>query len=153
MWRIVTTDSDDYASLLMRVTLAAVIFPHGAQKALGWFGGYGFDGTLNFFGSLGIPWIVGLLIILAESAGSLLLAVGLLTRVASLALGGIMIGAVGMVHWSNGFFMNWSGAQAGEGFEFHLLALGLAAALVIRGGGAWSLDGLLASPRLREATA
>jgi putative oxidoreductase len=64
----------------------------------------------------------------------------LLTRIAAFGVGGLMIGAIFMVHLANGFFMNWMGTQKGEGFEYHLLALAMAAALLLRGAGAFSLD-------------
>ena len=135
------------AGLILRLTLAVVMFPHGAQKALGWFGGPGLTPTLQFFTSAGIPPVLAWLVIAAEFLGPLGLAVGLLTRLAALGIAGVMIGAIKMVHWKNGFFMNWSGTQQGEGFEYHLLALGMALALVIMGGGAASVDRSLASSR------
>ena len=135
------------AGLILRLTLAGVMFPHGAQKALGWFGGEGLTPTLQFFTSAGIPPVLAWLVIAAEFLGPLGLAVGLLTRLAALGIAGVMIGAIKMVHWKNGFFMNWSGTQQGEGFEFHLLALGMALALVIMGGGAASVDRSLTSSR------
>ena len=135
---------DSVGPALLRVTLGLVLLPHGLQKTLGWFGGYGFQGTMGWLtGTLGAPWILALLAILAESVGAVLLLVGLGTRVAALGIGAVMAVAT-TVHWSNGFFMNWSGQQAGEGFEFHLLALGIVAALLVQGGGRWSLDRRLA---------
>ena len=135
------------AGLILRLTLAVVMFPHGAQKALGWFGGEGLTPTLQFFTSAGIPPVLAWLVIAAEFLGPLGLAIGLLTRLAALGIAGVMIGAIKMVHWKNGFFMNWSGTQQGEGFEYHLLALGIALALVIMGGGAASVDRSLARSR------
>src|SRR5690242_10694036 len=135
------------AGLLLRITLAIVIFPHGAQKVLGWFGGHGFKGTMKFFTSSGIPAVFALLAIAAEFLGPLGLAVGLLTRVAAFGLACVMLVAIVTTHWPHGFFMNWYGNQKGEGFEYHLFVLGVAITLMIIGGGAWSLDGLLAGPR------
>jgi len=133
------------AITVLRITLGLVIFPHGAQKLLGWFGGYGFTGTMNFFtANLGIPYIFALLAILAELFGSLGLIVGLGTRIAALGIGVTLTVAALMAHVPNGFFMNWLGNQAGEGFEFHLLVVGMALALILSGGGKWSLDRLLA---------
>jgi len=134
------------AGLLLRVTVAVVMFPHGAQKLFGWFGGYGPSGTLQFFRGLGIPTVAGWLGILAESVGPVLLVLGLGTRVVALLLAGVMVGAALLVHRDNGFFMNWGGQHpAGkEGFEYHILALGTLAAPVVTGGGTWSLDALLA---------
>jgi putative oxidoreductase len=122
--------------LILRLTLAVVIFPHGAQKVFGWFGGYGFKNTLQSFTSSGIPTGFALLAIAAEFLGSLGLAVGFLTRVAAFGIACVMLVAIATVHWPHGFFMNWSGTQQGEGFEYHLLALGLAIAVMIMGGGA-----------------
>ena len=129
-----------------RALLGAVMLPHGAQKLLGWFGGYGFDGTMGYFtGTLHIPTPLAFLVIMAESAGALGLVLGLGTRLAAFGITLTMVGAVLTSHLSNGFFMNWFGGQPGEGFEYHLLALALSLPLVVRGGGAWALDhGLLA---------
>lgn len=136
---------DDLAPLVMRVMLGIVIFPHGAQKLFGWFGGYGLEGTLNFFTqSMGVPFFIAIMVIIAESLGALGLILGFLTRIAAFGVACVMAGAIFMVHLENGFFMNWSGKQAGEGFEYHLLAIGLAVALMLTGGGKASLDGQLA---------
>ncbi|ALC14873.1 putative membrane protein YphA, DoxX/SURF4 family [Desulfuromonas soudanensis] len=134
------------APLVLRVMLGLVFFPHGAQKVLGWFGGHGLSGTLDFFTqTMGVPLILALLVIAAEFLGALGLIVGLLTRVAAFGIGCVMLGAIALVHWQNGFFMNWGGKQGGEGFEYHLLALAISLALMITGGGRFSLDGLLKS--------
>ena len=137
---LVQTDGS-LVPLILRLALAIVIFPHGAQKLLGWFGGYGFKGTMGYFTSSGIPAPLGLLAIVAEFFGSLGLAVGLLTRVAAFGIGCVMVVAIYKVHVPNGFFMNWYGNQKGEGFEYHLLTFGLCLALIIGGAGLWSLDG------------
>ena len=135
---------DTFAATALRLALGIMILPHGLQKTLGWFGGYGFKGTLGYLTTqVGAPWIFAFLAILAESIGGLMLIAGLGTRVAALGVGGVMVVAAAQ-HWSNGFFMNWFGNQKGEGVEFHLLALGIVVALLILGGGKWSLDGLLA---------
>lgn len=121
------------------------MFPHGAQKLLGWFGGFGFEGTMGFFTQkMGLPWLVALLIIIGEFFGSLGLLVGFLTRFSAASIGVIMLGAISLVHWPHGFFMNWFGQQKGEGYEYHLLVIGIAAALLMTGGGKWSVDGELA---------
>jgi putative oxidoreductase len=133
--------TDDSLSLLFaRLALGGVMLPHGLQKTLGLFGGQGFSGTMAFFTGNGMPAALVFLVILAESAGSLGLIVGLLTRVAAFGIGCVMVGAILTVHLPNGFFMNWFGKQAGEGFEYHLLALGLALALIVGGGGKASID-------------
>jgi putative oxidoreductase len=121
-----------------------VILPHGLQKALGWFDGFGFTGTMHFFTEvIKAPAPVGFLVILSDSLGALALLTGLGTRLAAIGTVLTMIGAILLWHLPNGFFMNWSGTQPGEGFEFHLLALALALPLAIRGGGAYSLDRVL----------
>ena len=136
--------NDDIAVFVLRVLVGIVMFAHGAQKLLGWFGGFGFSGTMGFFtGKMGIPAVFAFLVIMSEFFGSLALIAGALTRLTAFGMGCIMLGATLMVHQSNGFFMNWSGKQAGEGFEFHLLAMAIAVALMIKGGGRWSIDGLL----------
>jgi putative oxidoreductase len=134
----------DVIPLVLRLTLAFVMFPHGAQNALGWFGGYGFKGTMELFRKSGVPSALAVLAIMAEFLGPLGLAVGLLTRVAALGIAAVMVGAILSVHWQHGFFMNWYGNQQGEGFEYHLLAIGLAVALVLNGAGVWSLDAVIA---------
>ncbi len=132
---------DSWSQLILRVTLGVVIFPHGAQKLLGWFGGYGFSGTMNMFtNKMGIPAALAFLVIMTEFFGSLGLILGFLTRVAAFGVFCIMVVAIAMVHWQNGFFMNWSGKQAGEGFEYHLLAIGIALVLMIYGAGKGSVD-------------
>jgi putative oxidoreductase len=142
--------TDDYATMVTRVVLGAVMFPHGAQKVLGWFGGYGFGPTLDaFVNQMGIPVPLALLAFAAEFLGGLGLIVGFFGRVAAVGVLSVMTVAATM-HLQNGFFMNWTGAQGGEGYEFHLLAGAMAIAVIIRGSGAWSLDRLLA-PRSREA--
>jgi putative oxidoreductase len=131
---------------LLRLILGLVFFPHGAQKVLGWFGGYGFSGTMGFFTTqMHIPAIFAFLAIAAEFAGSLGLILGLFTRVAAFGIAVNMAVAVATIHWHNGFFMNWAGNQKGEGFEYQLLALGIAVALIISGGGRWSADRAIAN--------
>jgi putative oxidoreductase len=147
--RLVATNASA-AQLIARVVLGIVIFPHGAQKMLGWFGGHGISGTLGFFGSVGVPAPLAFLVICAEFFGSLMLILGLFTRFAALSIAAVMAGAVAMVHAPVGFFMNWTGAKSGEGYEFHLLAIGLALALVVAGGGALSADRAIFRNRLRR---
>jgi putative oxidoreductase len=126
------------------VTLGGVVLVHGMQKVLGWFGGGGFSGTVDFFQNvLHLPAAVALLVTFSDFVGSLALIAGFMTRAAALGTGLVMLGAVATVHAQNGFFMNWFGNQAGEGFEFHLLALALVAALIRSGGGRASLDARL----------
>ncbi|MBK7642371.1 MAG: DoxX family protein [Planctomycetes bacterium] len=141
----VLASAPQLSSPILRLGLAAVLFPHGAQKLLGWFGGYGWSGTMGFLtGKIGVPTPVAALVILIESLGPVFLLLGLATRPVALGVIAVMLGAVATVHAPNGFFMNWSGAQAGEGFEYHLLVIGMALALLVSGGGSFSLDRRLA---------
>jgi putative oxidoreductase len=142
---LIKTNSS-FGPLVARLLLGAVMFPHGAQKALGWFGGHGFTGTMQFFtGTMHIPALFAFLAIAAEFAGALGLIVGLLSRVAAFGVATVMVVAIVTAHAANGFFMNWFGNQKGEGFEYHLLAIGLALVVMIQGAGKASLDGLIAS--------
>ena len=143
---LLQTDSGT-VGLILRITLTVVMFPHGAQKVLGWFGGHGFKGTMKFFTDSGIPAVLALLAIVAEFLGPFGLVFGLLTRIAAFGIACVMVVAIVTVHWPHGFFINWYGNQKGEGFEYHLLVLGIAITLIIVGAGAWSLDGALAGPR------
>jgi len=144
--KLIATDNDT-ATAILRLVLGVVFFAHGAQKMLGWFGGYGFTGTMGFFtGVMHIPAPFAFLSIAAEFLGGLGLIVGFLTRVAAFGIFCDMVVAVALVHSHVGFFMNWTGAQKGEGYEYHLLALATAAFLMIRGAGAASIDGMLSSP-------
>ena len=128
------------STLILRVMLGTIFFPHGAQKALGWFGGYGFEGTMGFFtGTMHIPTVFALLAITAEFAGSIGLILGCCTRIAAFGIASVMIVAA-QVHAPNGFFMNWMGNQKGEGIEYSLLALTIAVALILLGGGPLSVD-------------
>ncbi|HZO28657.1 MAG TPA: DoxX family protein [Chloroflexota bacterium] len=140
--RLIQTDRS-YALLVLRVALAIMIFPHGAQKLLGWYGGAGFDGTMLFFATLGVPAVIALLVIVSDFFGSLALAVGFLGRVAAFGTTMVMLGAMVLVHGQYGFFLNWNGDQAGEGVQFHLLVLAVAVVLMVKGSGAWSVDRLL----------
>ena len=140
--------NDSTAPLIARLMLGIVMFPHGAQKMLGWFGGHGFTGTMNFFtGTMHIPAAFAFLAILAEFAGSLGLIAGLFSRVAAFSIASVMTVATLTSHAANGFFMNWYGNQKGEGFEYHLLAIGLALIVLIHGGGKASLDSVIQRKR------
>ena len=143
--RLIATDRSP-ASFVLRLTLALVMFPHGAQKVFGWFGGDGFSATFGFFtGTLGVPALFTLLVFAAELLGPIGLAVGAFSRVAAAGLIAVMTGAIFMAHLPNGFFMNWTGAQAGEGFEYHLLVIGMSIATILAGSGRWSFDRWLAA--------
>ncbi len=152
-WRALLATKDDNALLLLRATFAAVMWPHGAQHALGWFGGYGFSGTHGWMtGTVGVPGPLATLAIVTELVAPLFLLVGLGGRLAAAGLG-VVLAVAATTHAANGFFMNWTGSRAGEGFEYHLLGVGIALALVIRGSGALSADrklGAAQAPRAAE---
>ena len=136
--------NDNFSYWVPRVILGCVMFPHGAQKLFGWFGGFGFTNTMTYFTqTAGLPWIIAFLIVMGESLGSLGLILGFFTRLSALGLICIMVGAIITVHIPNGFFMNWFGKQAGEGFEYHLLVIGMSIPLLISGGGKYSVDLLI----------
>ena len=138
--KLIQTD-DDVGMFLVRLFLGIVMFPHGAQKMLGWFGGGGFSGTLQGMTGMGLPAAVVVLIIIGEFFGSLGLIFGFLGRLAAGGILIIMLGAIFMVHLKNGFFMNWMGAPNGqEGFEYHLLVVGMALAVLVKGSGKLSID-------------
>jgi len=141
MFKKLLHTNDDVALLVIRLGLGIVFFPHGMQKLFGWFGGPGFAGMMGMFtDKMGIPGIFAFLAIMAEGLGALGLLTGLLTRVAAFGIAANMAVAVYMLHWQNGFFMNWFGNQKGEGYEFHILAIAIAIALMIKGGGKLSVD-------------
>ena len=143
--RVLATDGD-WRATVARVALGAVMLPHGAQKLLGWFGGYGFRGTMGFLtAQAGLPYPIALLVILIESIGALFLVLGLAGRVMAAGVVAVMVGAIATVHLANGFFMNWTGAQKGEGFEYHILAIALALVVMLRGSGAASVDRALSA--------
>jgi putative oxidoreductase len=134
----------DTTLLFQRLVLALVIGAHGVQKAFGWFGGFGFESTLKFFTeTLGVPAPLAVLVILGETLGMLGLIAGAGTRIAAAGVTASMVGAIALVHWQFGFYMNWGGNLGGEGFELHLLALGLSLPLLVRGGGAYAFDSFL----------
>jgi putative oxidoreductase len=133
--------NNDWAGFVMRLTIGIVLFPHGAQKMLGLFGGYGFSGTMGFFTeTMNLPWLIGFLVIVIEFVGSISLVVGFATRLWSLSIIILMLGIILTSHIENGFFMNWFGNQKGEGYEFHLLVIGLSIATLINGSGKFSVD-------------
>jgi len=149
MNRILATNSNNWTALIARLAIGLTIFPHGAQKLLGWFGGYGFSGTMGFLtGTVGLPYIVGLLVILIEFFGSLFLIFGLLTRISALGILALFSGVVFTTHINNGFFMNWNmEAGKGEGLEYFILLFGLAVIAFIAGGGKASVDAAITSKK------
>ena len=141
---------DSWSPFILRVLLAIVIFPHGAQKLFGIFGGYGFDGTMEYFTTtVGIPYSLGLGVILLETMGVLLLLIGLGTRILGVSFTILGLGILFASHYENGFFMNWYGNKAGEGIEYFLLWLAITCSLVYTGAGKYSLDNLLCNNWLK----
>lgn len=147
MKTLIFNTGNSVAPLALRVLLGLVLFPHGAQKLLGWFGGYGFAGSMTYFtDTVGLPWIVGFLVILIEFFGPLALLLGVATRLWSIAILFVMAGII-LTNFTDHFFMNWYGTQKTEGAEFFLLAIGMAGSLVISGAGRYSIDRLIAKGR------
>jgi putative oxidoreductase len=146
MLRKLFATDDSAATAILRLVLGVVFFAHGAQKMLGWFGGFGFSGTMGYFTStMHIPAPLASLAIAAEFFGGLGLIVGFLTRIAAFGIAVNMAVAIATVHAAFGFFMNWNGNQKGEGFEYHLLVLAMTVFLMIRGAGAFSIDRAIAA--------
>jgi putative oxidoreductase len=146
MLRKILGTTNDWTLTLLRLAMGVIFFAHGAQKALGWFGGYGFSGTMDFFTKMmHIPAPFAFLAICAEFLGGIGLIVGVLGRIAAFGIACNMIVAILMVHAPNGLFMNWTGQQKGEGIEYHLLAIAIAIVLMARGSGAFSVDGAVAA--------
>jgi putative oxidoreductase len=147
MFRKLINTTDDFSVTILRLIFGGVFFAHGAQKALGWFGGFGFGGTMGFFTQqMHIPAPLAFLAICAEFLGGIGLILGLLGRVAAFGILCNMLAAVWMVHFQLGFFANWYGTKKGEGYEYHLLAIAIALALMIKGSGALSIDRALSKP-------
>ncbi|HEV7329456.1 MAG TPA: DoxX family protein [Flavisolibacter sp.] len=143
MKKIVFSTTGNYAPLALRLLLSFVLFPHGAQKLFGWFGGFGFEGSMAYFTQdVGLPWIIGFAVIMIEFFGPLFLVLGLGTRLWSLGILAIMTGVI-VTTFNDYFFMNWFGSQKAEGYEFFLLAIGMALSLIISGGGKFSLDAFI----------
>ncbi|MEP0822746.1 MAG: DoxX family protein [Ignavibacterium sp.] len=135
---------NDWAGLVLRLTVGLILFPHGAQKLLGWFGGPGISGIMEWLTQVvKLPWIVAAAVVLIEFAGALAIIAGVGTRFWAVAVIGLMVGIVLTSHLQNGFFMNWEGSKSGEGYEYHLLMIGLSLGLLILGGGRYSVDRLL----------
>lgn len=145
MFQKLLNTQNDLSLTFARLLLGVVFFAHGAQKLLGWFGGFGFSGTVGAFTKMGMPVALVFFVIFVEFFGGLSMLFGLLSRLAGLGITALMIGAILTIHIHNGFFMNWIGRQKGEGFEFHLLAIALAVLILVHGAGALSLDRLLSS--------
>ncbi len=134
-------NDNSWSGLVVRLTLGLVIFPHGAQKLLGLFGGYGFSASMDFFTTqMSIPWLVAFMVIVIEFFGALALLAGFASRIWALAFIGLFLGIIFTTHIQHGFFMNWMGNQEGEGYEYALLVIGLAASLLLTGSGKYAAD-------------
>ena len=132
------------AAFTLRILLGLVVFPHGAQKLFGWFGGYGFNGTMQYFtGTVGLPWLIGFLVIILESIGAIALIAGLGTRAIAAAHVLLAAGIAFTSHVQYGFFSNWFGNQKGEGYEYFLLWIGMALALLMIGGGQYAVERII----------
>jgi putative oxidoreductase len=140
MFRRLIFTRDDSVIAILRLVLGVIFIVHGSQKMIGTFGGPGFNESITMFEMMGIHRILGLLAICAEFIGGIALIVGFLGRIAALGIMTNMVVAIAMVHRQFGFFMNWTGMQGGEGFEYHLLVLAIGAAVLVRGSGAFSAD-------------
>lgn len=133
--------NNDWTGLITRLTIGLILFPHGAQKMLGLFGGYGFSGTMALLTeTMHLPWIIACLVILIEFIGAVALIIGFASRIWSALTIVLFIGIIFTSHLDNGFFMNWFGLQKGEGYEFHLLVIGLSLATLVNGSGKYSID-------------
>jgi putative oxidoreductase len=149
MLKLLVKTENDYTLTVMRLVLGFLFFVHGSQLMLGWFGGYGLSGSMQFFTQkLGIPAPFAFLGIATQFFGGILLLLGLLSRFGALTIIGNMVVAIAKVHWQFGLFMNWYGTQKGEGYEYHLLAIAIGLTIVVRGSGALSLDRLLTRTRV-----
>lgn len=134
----------DWALLIARVAVGVIFMAHGAQKLFGAFGGPGLSAVVGMMGP------VGYLVTIGEFFGGLGLIVGVLSRFSAASIIVIMLGAISMVHGKVGFFMNWAGSQAGEGYEYHLLAIASLLPIVIAGPGRFVIAHGLPWPRFHE---
>jgi len=145
MKHLLFSSQDEPLGLILRIVLGVVMLPHGAQKLLGWFGGYGYNATMEYFTkSMKLPWIISVAVILIEFFGSIGLIVGFASRIWAIGLIAIMIGAIYTSNFKNGLFMNWFGNQSGEGYEYHLLVIGICIAVLLLGSGKYSIDNFIA---------
>ena|SRR5579872_3620814 len=133
--------SDDWTGLVLRLSMALVMIPHAIQHTTGGLGGFGYTKVMDYFTStMHMPWLVALLVIVIEILAPLLLLIGFATRFAAASLIVLMTGIIFSSHIQFGFFMNWFGSEKGEGYEYHLLYIGLALAAFFNGGGKYAID-------------
>jgi putative oxidoreductase len=141
MMQLIFRTNNDWTGVIIRLTTGLILFPHGAQKMLGLFGGFGFSGEMDFLtGTVHLSWLIAFLVIIIEFVGSLAFIVGFASRVWAVLTIILMLGIIVSTHLDNGFFMNWFGNQKGEGFEYHLLVIGLCLAMLYNGSGKLSID-------------
>jgi putative oxidoreductase len=146
MKELLFSTTNDFTGLVLRIVLGGIMMPHGAQKLFGWFGGYGFTTTMDFFtATMKLPRTIALLVIIVEFFGAAALIAGFASRFWALAFLLIMIGAIVTINYKNGLFMNWFGTQSGEGYEYHLLVIGICIAILLNGSGRYAIDNLLAN--------
>jgi putative oxidoreductase len=143
--------NNDWTGFVTRMTVGLILFPHGSQKLLGWFGGPGFTNEMNFFTqTLHLPWLIASLVIIIEFFGAISLIIGFASRLWSVAVIGLFMGIILIEHIENGFFMNWFGNQKGEGYEYHLLIIGLSLTMLINGSGKYSIDRILSKKEIKS---
>ena len=153
MFKKIINTGNDHSLLILRVVLGVVLMAHGLQKAFGWFNGFGWNNTINYFtGTVGIPALLGAFVILIETLGALFLILGFAGRINAALMGIVIIGAMVVDHMKNGFYMNWFGIQKGEGIEFDLLFIAISIALVLKGSGSFSVDRLLMQFKTKESS-
>jgi len=153
MFKKIINTGNDHSLLILRVVLGVVLMAHGLQKAFGWFNGFGWNNTINYFtGTVGIPALLGAFVILIETLGALFLILGFAGRINAALMGIVIIGAMVVDHVKNGFYMNWFGIQKGEGIEFDLLFIAISIALVLKGSGSFSVDRLLMQIKTKESS-
>jgi putative oxidoreductase len=152
MFKKIINTGNDHSLFILRVVLGIVLMAHGLQKAFGWFNGFGWNNTINYFtGTVGIPALLGAFVILIETLGALFLIIGFAGRINSALMGIVIIGAMAVDHAKNGFYMNWFSIQKGEGIEFDLLFIAISIALVLKGSGSFSIDRLLRQLKTKES--
>jgi putative oxidoreductase len=134
----------DVTLTILRLAVGVLFFAHGAQKTLGWFGGPGYSVMMGAFERGGIPAPLAFLAIMAEFLGGIGLILGLLSRIAAFGILCNMLVAIFTVHLPNGLFMNWTGQQKGEGYEYHILVVAICIVIMVRGAGLFSIDGAIA---------
>ena len=136
--------NNDWAGFFMRITAGFILLAHGSQKALGLFGGQGMTATIHgFTQNMGMPAIIAVMVIAIEFIGSICMILGFASRFWAMCMIGLMIGIIATVHYKFGFFMNWHGDKKGEGFEYHLLFIGLCIGILLNGSGRMSIDTLI----------